>query len=130
MTQLETESARSLLEKVLDTQRQIKESFLVKPGDDVYYYGWYSEDIQRSRILNQTEHKFIKGNNENTTNKNTNKCSRIIKSPPYTYWLRGDKNVLVTDVTNSDEMMQRHKETHSIFLGKIDKFHCRSFTKL
>lgn len=120
MKHLETETAQSLLEKVLETQKQIKESFMVKPGDDIEYYGWFSEEVQSSRIINQTEHKFKSNYNKNT---------KIIKSPPFTYWYQGDKKILVTDVTNTAEMMKRHKETNSVFLGKIDKFCCRSFTK-
>jgi hypothetical protein len=53
-----------------------------------------------------------------------------IKSPPYTYWLQGNKKVLVTDVTLTPEVMKRHSENGAIFLGKLDKFCCRSYTKL
>ena len=117
------DSARSLLERVLETQRQIEESFVVKPGEDIEYYGWYSKEIQSARVLHQTQHKF----RSNTGNGNQN---RLIKSPPYTYWFQGDKKILVTDVTNTQEVMERHKEKNAIFLGKLDKFCCRSFQKL
>lgn len=113
------ESAKSILYRVLETQKQIEESFKIKSGEDVEYYGWYSEEVQASRILNQTQHNF-----------KINNCKRIIKSPPYTYWLQGDKKVIVTDVTNTQEIMKRHIHNNSIFLGKLDKFYCRSFKKL
>ena len=118
----ETENARSLLDKVLETQQQIADSFIIKRCDEIQYYGWFSEEVQASRMGNQTHHKI-------RTN-NTNDNRKTIKSPPYTYWLQGKKKILVTDVTLTDEVMTRHKETNAIFLGKLDKFCCRSYTKL
>jgi len=118
----ETDNARSLLDKVLETQQQIADSFIVKRCDEIQYYGWFSEEVQASRMGKQTEHK-IRMNN-------TNDNRKTIKSPPYTYWLQEKKKVLVTDVTLTDEVMTRHKETNAIFLGKLDKFFCRSYTKL
>jgi len=125
MSMSETENARSLLDKVLETQQQIADSFIVKRCDEVQYYGWFSEEVQASRMGNQTEHK-IRMNNNNNANANR----KTIKSPPYTYWFQKDKKILVTDVTLNDEVMTRHKETNAIFLGKLDKFCCRSYTKL
>jgi len=113
------ESAKGMLDRVLETQRQMEESFTIKPGQDVEYYGWYSEEVQASRIANQTLHN-IKINN----------TKRIIKSPPYTYWLQGDKKILVTDVTNTQEIMKRHIQNNAIFLGKLDTFYCRTYKKL
>jgi hypothetical protein len=110
-----------MLERVLETRRQVEESHKIKPGEDVEYYGWYSEEVQASRIANQTQHN-IKIRNSNN--------KRIIKSPPYTYWLQGDKKVLVTDVTNTQEIMERHIQNNAIFLGKLHTFYCRSYTKL
>lgn len=114
-----SEDARSLLDKVLETQQQIADSFVVKEPD-VQYYGWFSEVIQSRRIYRPSEHTLRR----NTSN------SVLITSPPYTYWLQGNKKVLVTDVTLTTESMQRHKESNSVFLGKLDKFCCRSYTKL
>jgi hypothetical protein len=114
-----SEDARSLLDKVLETQQQIADSFVVKEPD-VQYYGWFSEVIQSRRIYRPSEHTLRR----NTSN------SVLITSPPYTYWLQGKKKVLVTDVTLTTESMQRHKESNSVFLGKLDKFCCRSYTKL
>lgn len=122
MTTFAEESARSLLDRFLETQKQTEENFRTKPSDDVEYYGWYSEELQTSRIKSQISHR-LRGFNGIT-------ISRTIKSPPYTYWLQGKNKVLVTDVTNNAEVMQRHKETSSIFLGKLDKFCCKSFTKI
>jgi hypothetical protein len=120
----EIDNARSLLDKVLETQQQIADSFIVKRCDEIRYYGWFSEEVQASRMGNQTEHKI----RMNIANTNANRTT--IKSPPYTYWLQGKKKILVTDVTLTDEVMTRHKETNAIFLGKLDKFCCRSYTKL
>ena len=114
-----TEDARSLLERVLETQQQIADSFVVKEPD-VQYYGWISEQVQSRRLYRPSEHKLRR----NTSNPVS------ITSPPYTYWLQGNKKVLVTDVTLTTESMQRHKESNAVFLGKLDKFCCRSYTKL
>ena len=114
-----SEDARSLLDRVLETQQQIAYSFVVKEPD-VQYYGWFSEVIQSRRIYRPSEHKLRR----NTSN------SVLITSPPYTYWFQGKKKVLVTDVTLTTESMQRHKESNAVFLGKLDKFCCRSYTKL
>ena len=114
-----TEDVRTLLERVLETQQQIADSFIVKEPD-VQYYGWFSEVIQSKRVYNPSEHTLRRG----TSNPET------ITSPPYTYWLQGKKKVLVTDVTLTNIVMKRHKESNAVFLGKLDKFCCRSYTKL
>ena len=114
-----SDDARSLLDRVLETQQQIADSFVVKEPD-VQYYGWFSEQVQSRRLYRPSEHK-LQRNNSNPVS---------ITSPPYTYWLQGKKKVLVTDVTLTTESMQRHKESNAVFLGKLDKFCCRSYTKL
>jgi hypothetical protein len=87
--------------------------------DDCYYYGWYSEEIQNDRIKKQNEktvvHKF-KG--------------RTMNPPAYTYWYQGDKKVLVTDVTLNAEIQERHENSGAIFLGRLDKYIGRSYTKM
>lgn len=87
--------------------------------DDCYYYGWYSEEIQNDRIKKQNEktvvHKF-KG--------------RTMNPPAYTYWYQGDKKVLVTDVTLNAEIQERHEKSGAIFLGRLDKYIGRSYTKM
>ena len=113
------EDARTMLEKVLEVQRQIADSFTVKEPD-AEYYGWFSEEVQMSRSVKPVEYK-LRRDGSKTMN---------IKSPPYTYWLQGNKKVLVTDVTLTPEAMKRHSENGAIFLGKLDKFCCRSYTKL
>jgi hypothetical protein len=113
------EDARTMLEKVLEVQRQIADSFIVKDSG-VEYYGWFSEEVQMSRSVKPVEYK-LRRDSSKTMN---------IKSPPYTYWLQGNKKVLVTDVTLTPEAMKRHSENGAIFLGKLDKFCCRSYTKL
>ena len=114
-----SDDARSLLERVLETQQQIADSFVVKEPD-VQYYGWFSEQVQSRRLYRPSEHTLRR----NTSNPVS------ITSPPYTYWLQGKKKVLVTDVTLTTVSMQRHKESNAVFLGKLDKFCCRSYTKL
>jgi hypothetical protein len=113
------EDARTMLEKVLEVQRQIADSFTVKEPD-AEYYGWFSEEVQMSRSVKPVEYKLRRDGLKTMT----------IKSPPYTYWLQGNKKVLVTDVTLTPEVMKRHSENGAIFLGKLDKFCCRSYTKL
>jgi len=88
-------------------------------ADDCYYYGWYSEEIQNERIKTQNGktvvHKF-KG--------------RTMTPPAYTYWYQGSKKVLVTDVTLNAEIQERHEKSGAIFLGKLDNYIGRSYTKL
>jgi hypothetical protein len=115
----ENEDDRTTLERVLETQRQIADSFIVKEPD-TEYYGWFSEEVQLSRTVKPVEYKLRRNGSKTMT----------IKSPPYTYWLQGNKKVLVTDVTLTPEAMKRHTENGAIFLGKLDKFCCRSYTKL
>ena len=114
-----TEDARSILERVLETQQQIADSFVVKEPE-VQYYGWFSEAIQSKRVYNPSEHTLRRGTSNPVS----------LTSPPYTYWLQGKKKVLVTDVTLTNIVMKRHKESNAVFLGKLDKFCCRSYTKL
>ena len=117
------EDARTLLERVLQRQKQISYSFIVKESEsDVEYYGWFSPEIQSRRLEKPAQHKLRPGISTST--------SISIKSPPYTYWLQGDKKIMVTDVTLTPEAMKRHIESNAVFLGKLDKFCCRSYTKL
>jgi hypothetical protein len=87
--------------------------------DECYYYGWYSEEIQNERIKKQNGktvvHKF-KG------------CT--ITPPAYTYWYQGGKKVLVTDVTLNSDIQERHEKSGAIFLGRLDKYIGRSYTKI
>jgi hypothetical protein len=113
-------SSDCILDRVLDMQQQIADSFVVKPSDEIQYYGWFSVELQALRVGNPTDHKLRMNNGKIKT----------LTSPPYTYWFQGDKKVLVTDITNTDEVIKRHKTTNSIFLGKLDKFCCRSYHKM
>jgi hypothetical protein len=113
-------NARTLLEQILDTQKQFSGS-VVGNESSVEYYGWFSEEIQSKRVDNPPEYKL-------------KTClpssSMSIKSPPYTYWMKDGKKILVTDVTMTPDIMKRHTESNAVFLGKIDEFYCRSYTKL
>lgn len=117
--------ARTLLERVMQRQKQISASFNGKESaseseSDVEYYGWFSPEIQSRRLEKPAQHKLRPGISTSTS----------IKSPPYTYWLQGDKKIMVTDVTLTPEAMKRHTESNAVFLGKLDKLYCRSYTKL
>ena len=121
--------ARTLLERVMQRQKPIFTSFIGKESaseseSDVEYYGWFSPEIQSRRLEKPAEHKLRPGISTTTS------TSISIKSPPYTYWLQGDKKIMVTDVTLTPEAMKRHIESNAVFLGKLDKFCCRSYTKL
>lgn len=120
------EDAQIILERVSERQQQIIDSYTLKESckSDVQYYGWFSEEVQAKRAENPTQHKQSKHSSY------PGAITRTIKSPPYTYWIRDGEKVLVTDVTRSIEITERHKETHALFLGKLDKFCCRSYTKL
>lgn len=113
------DDARSVFQKILETQRQFSDNAIGKESS-VEYYGWFSEEIQSKRIQNPLEHKL----------QTSTSLSTSIKSPPYTYWMQDGKKVLVTDVTTSPNVMKRHTESNAVFLGKIDEFYCRSYTKL
>jgi len=113
------DDARSVLERIIDTQKQFSDNAIGKESS-VEYYGWFSEEIQSKRVENPLEHKIRTGISFSTS----------IKSPPYTYWIQDGKKVLVTDITNTPDVMKRHTESNAVFLGKIDEFYCRSYTKL
>lgn len=123
--------ARTLLERVMQRQKQIFTSFIDKESasesaseSEVEYYGWFSPEIQSRRLEKPAQHKLRPGISTTTS------TSISIKSPPYTYWLQGDKKIMVTDVTLTTEAMKRHTESNAVFLGKLDKFYCCSYTKL
>lgn len=79
------------------------------------YFGWYSEANQQLRIQFPTQHKY-KG--------------ETITSPPYTYWMQGDKKVLVTDVTHSSIPTQKQVLNGDIYRGQVDRYWGRSYTRL
>ena len=118
------EYTRTILDGVFERQQQVIDSYALKESQEsnVQYYGWFSEEVQENRVKIPTEHKFAKTKTKTKTT--------TIKSPPYTYWFRDGEKVLVTEVTLSNEITKRHKETHALYLGKLDKFCCRSYTKL
>ena len=113
-------NARTLLEQILDTQKQFSGS-VVGNESCVEYYGWFSEEIQSKRVENPLEHKLKTYLPSSSTS---------IKSPPYTYWMKDGKKILVTDITMTPDVMKRHTESNAVFLGKVDEFYCRSYTKL
>jgi hypothetical protein len=85
------------------------------PEDTSEYHGWYSEAQQRLRVLHPSQHKF-KGKN--------------ITGPPYSYWMQRDKKVLVTEVTHTSIPTPRQVANGDIYLGRVDKYWGRSYTRL
>jgi hypothetical protein len=87
------------------------------PASEQVYYGWYSHAVQCLRVCNPTEHPY---KNKGIT----------LTSPPYTYWKKGDKLVLVTEITNTAFPTPRQVKNGDIFLGPLDSYHGRSYRRL
>jgi len=85
------------------------------PEDTTLYFGWFSPALQQLRVLNQTEHKHH---------------GKIMTSPPYTYWTQGDRKVLVTEITHTNIPTPRQIKNGDIYLGQLDKYWGRSYTRL
>lgn len=85
------------------------------PEDTSVYFGWYSEAAQQLRVAYPSQH---------TSN------GKIIKSPPYCYWLQGDKKILVTEVTHTSIPTQRQVANGTICVGQVDKYFKRSEIRL
>ena len=51
-------------------------------------------------------------------------------SPPYMYWTQGDKKVLVTEISHSGIPTARQVKNGDIYLGQVDKYWGRSYTRL
>jgi len=81
----------------------------------VVYYGWYSEALQRLRVLHPTEHLF--------------KGSRIF-GPPYMYYSQGDRKVLVTEVSHTWIPTPRQVKNGDICVGRVDAYLGRSYRML
>lgn len=86
-----------------------------KSDDSVIYYGWYSEALQQLRVSNQTEHVYR---------------GKVYPSPPYTYWYKCNKKILVTKITTSPLPTSRQIKNGDIYLGSLDKYCCRSYVRL
>jgi hypothetical protein len=67
------------------------------------------------RVSHPTEHRFN---------------GQILMSPPYCYWEQGDRIVLVTDVTHSSIPTPRQVKNGDIYLGQVDKYWGRSYTRV
>jgi hypothetical protein len=85
------------------------------PEQTELYFGWFSPAQQQMRVSYPTEHKFN---------------GRTIKSPPYCYWTQGDRKVLVTEITHTGIPTPRQVKNGDIYLGQVDKYCCRSYTRL
>lgn len=71
------------------------------------YYGWYSEALQRLRVLHPTEHIF--------------KGSQIF-GPPYMYYSQGNRKVLVTEVSHTRIPTPRQVKNGDICVGRVDMY--------
>jgi len=85
------------------------------PDQTSQYFGWYSPALQQLILSHPTTHLF-KG--------------KLITSPPYTYWYQGDKKVLVTEITLSSLPTPRQIKNGDIYMGLLDKYYGRSYTRL
>jgi hypothetical protein len=79
------------------------------------FYGWYSPALQQLRLSNPTFHKFN---------------GKIFSSPPYTYWYKDGKKILVTEITETSDPTPRQIKNNDIYLGRLDKYCCRSYVLL
>jgi len=82
--------------------------------DTSQYHGWYSPALQQLRLSNPTHHSFQ---------------GKSIMGPPYTYWYQGKKRVLVTEITHTSIPTARQVKNGDIYVGQIDKYCCRSYTR-
>ncbi len=95
---------------------------------NVQYYGWFSPALQQLRLSYPTRHKFN---------------GKLLTSPPYIYWtLHADTDadadadadakelVLVTEVTHSSTPTPRQVANGDIYVGRLDTYWGRSYTKL
>ncbi len=85
------------------------------PEDTNEYHGWYSHAQQVMRVSHPSSHKFN---------------GKIMVSPPYCYWTQGDRKVLVTEVTHTSIPTPRQVANGDIYLGRVDKYWGRSYTRL
>lgn len=83
--------------------------------EGVVYYGWYSEPLQQLRVSHQTEHVYR---------------GKVYSSPPYTYWYKENKKILVTEITTTNIPTPRQIKNGDIYLGPLDKYCCRSYLRL
>lgn len=85
------------------------------PEDTAEYHGWYSEAQQQLRVSYPSRHKFN---------------GKLMISPPYCYWTQGDQKVLVTEITHTSIPTPRQVKNGDIYLGRLDKYWGRSYTRL
>ena len=85
------------------------------PEKPLLFYGWFSLAQQQMRVLNPTKHVFN---------------GLVIYSPPYTYYLQGDKKVLVTEITHSPLPTYRQIKNGDICIGLVDGYYGRVYNLL
>jgi hypothetical protein len=81
-------------------------------------HGWFCPALQQLRLSYPSRHKFN---------------GKILTSPPYIYWtLHTDAKALalVTEVTDTCIPTPRQIANGDIYVGRLDKYWGRSYTKL
>ena len=86
------------------------------PEDTSEYYGWFSEAAQQLRVSYPTVHMHMR-------------TKQIMMSPPYTYWMQGDKKVLVTEVTHTSIPTPRQVANGDICVGRVDRYVGRDYVR-
>lgn len=89
-------------------------------GESNEIHGWFCPALQQLRISHPTRHKFN---------------GKILTSPPYIYWtLHTDADAkslaLVTEVTDTCVPTPRQIANGDIYVGRLDKYWGRAYTKL
>ena len=79
------------------------------PHDVSVYYGWFSEAQQQLRISYPTVHF-------------NSRSGRVVQSPPYTYYMQGDRRVLVTEITHSSLPTARQQKNGDVCVGRVDGY--------
>ena len=85
------------------------------PDQTELYFGWFSEAQQSMRVSHPSTHRYN---------------GKTMTSPPYCYWIQGDKKILVTEITHSSLPTARQVKNGDIYLGQVDKYWGRSYTRL
>jgi len=86
-----------------------------EPSQTSQFYGWYSHALQQLRVSYPKEHMYN---------------GKIITSPPYTYWYKNNKKILVTEVTLTSLPTPRQIKNGDLYLGSLDTYYGRSYVRL
>jgi hypothetical protein len=100
--------------------REANETNETREANEIH--GWFCPALQQLRLSYPSRHKFN---------------GKILTSPPYIYWtLHTDADAdakslaLVTEVTDSCVPTPRQIANGDIYVGRLDKYWGRAYTKL